>query len=234
MSQKLTEDDLDVLKDKALEYLPIVRQIMLSNSKYVPARGDSYWTELYFITSTQSIDRNTPKIQIAAIHLIQEISSFFLGLNTGFIPIIEDDCDLSDEDKELYLSMTPDELRDSSLNTVTKAARKFYDVEKKAIEAKIYTNINIENTTKKTITKKKPIIELRTAYIYELIKKKPYPPKEIPFTEKAVILIECTENGPKNLYFTKSTFNKAWTNGKKYFDIKDADLYRKRLPTDEE
>ena len=42
-------------------------------------------------------------------------------------------------------------------------------------------------------TKKKPIIELRTAYIYELIKKKPYPPKEIPFTEKAVILIECTE-----------------------------------------
>ena len=226
MSQKLTEDDLDALKDKALEYLPIVRQIMLSNSKYVPARGDSYWTELYCISSSQKIDRNNPKIQILATRLIQEICSFHLGLSTGFKPYIEDDCKLSDKDKKLYLSMTPDELRNSSLNTVTKAARKFYDVEKKTIETKIYADITFEITTK-IKEKAGSLEEKRMQFIYEWIKKKKYTPNELHKDDKAIIKDECNKHAPKTLFFTNDTFDKAWSKGSRLdlFGIKDKQKY---------
>ena len=226
MSQKLTEDDLDALKDKASEYLPIVRQIMLSNSKYVPARGDSYWTELYCISSSQKIDRNNPKIQILATRLIQEICSFHLGLSTGFKPYIEDDCKLSDKDKKLYLSMTPDELRNSSLNTVTKAARKFYDVEKKTIETKIYADITFEITTK-IKEKAGSLEEKRMQFIYEWIKKKKYTPNELHKNDKAIIKDECKKHAPKTLCFTDDTFDKAWSKGSRLdlFGIKDKQKY---------
>jgi hypothetical protein len=234
MSQKLTEDDLDELKDKALEYLPIVKQILLSNSNYITARGDSYWTELCCISSSQKIDRNNPKIQILATRLIKEICSFHLGLSNGFKPYIEDDCKLSDKDKKLYLSMTPDELRNSSLNTVTKTARKFYDVEKKAIETKIYADITLEITTK-IKEKAGSREEKRMHFIYEWIKKKQYSPNEIHKDDKVIIKDECKKHAPKTLGFTDATFYKAWTKGSKLdlFGIKNKEKYRQRFIDEE-
>lgn len=150
MNNQIAEIKLMQLRDIAFEYLPTARERMLADAKFINHTGYRYWVRLYSV-ATQQATMNMSASELVSMRLLQEISSYCMELSTGFVPTVDGNSDLSEEDKNLYMSISPQELHDSSLERIITAIDNFSDITGKDMKAFNIpslktTNFSPENT----------------------------------------------------------------------------------------
>lgn len=134
MNNQITEIKLIQLRDIAFEYLPTARERMLADAKFINRTGYKYWLNLYSVV-TQQATMNMSASELVSMRLLQEVSFYCMGLSTGFVLSVDGDSDLSEEDKNLYMSISPQELHDSNLERIIAAIGNFSDITSKDMRA---------------------------------------------------------------------------------------------------
>lgn len=127
MDNQIAEIKLMQLRDIAFEYLPTARERMLADAKFINRTGYKYWLRLWDVATQQST-MNMSASELVSMRLLQEISSYCVGLSTEFVPTVDESSNLSEEDKNLYLSISPQELHDSSRERIIAAVGNFSDI----------------------------------------------------------------------------------------------------------